>query len=257
MTKIHATAVVDAGAELAEDVQVGPYCVIGPNVKVGKGTKLDSHVVVDGWTTIGSGSHIFPFACIGTQTQDLKFKGAKTFVQIGNNTTLREYVTVNSGTNEGEITKVGNGCHIMAYCHVAHACNVGNNVIMANCATLAGEVTIEDDVGIGGIAGIHQFVRIGKMCFIGGMSRISQDCPPFMIISGIPPEVPGINSVGLTRKGVSAEVQATLKEVHRLLYRQGLSTRQALEKIHAEIPFNSEVEHLVKFIETSERGIVK
>jgi UDP-N-acetylglucosamine acyltransferase len=226
-------------------------------VTIGEGTKLMSHVVVDGWTTIGRQCAAFPFACLGTQSQDLKYKGGKTFVEIGDRTTLREYVTVNAGTKEGEVTKVGSECHIMAYAHIAHGSVVGNGVIMANCATLAGEVIVEDLANIGGLTGIHQFVRIGKMCFVGGMSRVTQDCPPFMIVAGIPPEVAGINSVGMARRNISEESQGLLKQAYRLLYRNGLSTRQALERIRGEVTLCPEVQYLVNFIEKSERGITK
>jgi len=253
----HPTAVVSSEAQLGRDVEVGPYCVIGPHVTLGAGTRLMSHVVLDGRTTIGRECAIFPFASIGTQTQDLKYKGGKTFVEIGDRTTVRENVTINSGTTEGEVTKVGSGCHIMAYAHVAHGSVVGNEVIMANGASLAGEVVVEDQANIGGLTGVHQFVRIGKMCFVGGMSRITQDCPPYMIVVGIPAEVPGINSVGLARRGVSEESQALLKQVHKLLYRSGLSTRQALERIRGEITMCPEVEYLLAFVEKSERGITK
>ena len=257
MSSIHPTAIVDPGAQLGQDVEVGPYSVIGPNVKVGDGARIHPHVVLDGWTTIGAKCEIFSFACIGTQSQDLKVKGARTFVEIGDGTTLREYVTVNSGTTEGEVTRVGSGCHILACAHIAHGCVLGNGVIMVNGSLLAGEVIIEDQATVGALTGIHQFVRIGRMCFVGGMSRITQDCPPFMIVVGIPPEVPGINSVGLTRKGVSPESQARLKDAHRLLCRSGLSTRQAIEKIRGEAALCPEVEYLIAFIEKSSRGIVK
>ena len=257
MTTIHPTAIVSPEAKLGEGVEIGPYSVVGPHVAIGDGTKLMSHVVMDGWTTVGRECEIFPFACVGTQSQDLKYKGAKTSVEIGDGTTLREYVTVNSGTKEGEVTRVGSRCHIMTCAHIAHGCALGDGVIMVNGSLLAGEVTIEDQATVGALTGVHQFVRIGRMCFVGGMSRITQDCPPFMIVVGIPPEVPGINSVGLTRKGVSPDSQARLKEAHRLLYRGGLSTRQAVEKIRGDIATCPEIEYLVAFIEKSERGIVK
>jgi UDP-N-acetylglucosamine acyltransferase len=254
---IHPSATVHQEARLGVDVAVGPYCVVGPNVSIGDGTRLHSHVVLDGNTTVGAGCSIFPFASVGTQTQDLKFKGGRTFVEIGDKTTLREFVTVNSGTNDGEITRVGSGCHIMAYCHVAHACRVGNGVIMANGASLAGECIVEDQAGIGGMTGVHQFVRIGRMCFIGGMSRITKDCPPFMLVEGNPAEVRGINTVGMERRGITADGVRAVKQAHQILYRQDLSTRQAVEKIKAEVQPCPEVEGLLTFIAQSERGILK
>ncbi len=257
MTNIHETAVVSKESEVGTGVQIGPYAVIGPGVTIGDGTRIMSHVVIDGNTRIGRECVLFPFSSIGLQTQDLKYKGKKTYVEIGDNTTLREYVTVNSGTNEGEITKVGSDCHIMAYCHIAHACNVGNNVIMSNCATLAGDVIVEDGAIIGGLSGVHQFTRIGSLCFIGGMTKITQDCPPFMMVDGNPAAVKGINSVGMKRNNVSESAQKSLKEAYKILYRQKLSTRQALDKIRAEVAGCNELERLTAFIESSERGIVK
>jgi UDP-N-acetylglucosamine acyltransferase len=257
MTDIHPTAVIAAGAGIADGVAIGPYCVVGPNVTVGSGTKLMSHVVLDGHTKIGSNCAIFPFASIGTQTQDLKFKGGKTYVEIGDRTTIREYVTVNSATDEGKTTKVGSDCHICAYAHIAHACKVGDGVIMSNCATLAGEVVVEDQAIIGGLSAAHQFVRIGRLCMVGGCSAVRQDCPPFMMVVGNPAEVAGLNSVGLKRKNVSEAAQSELKRAYKILYRDGLSTSQALEKMRAELAMSPEVEHLISFIEGSERGITK
>ncbi len=257
MTNVHPTAVVADGAVLDDGVDIGPYCVIGQNVKIGSGSRLHSHVVIDGDTTIGSDCSIFPFASVGTQTQDLKFQGGKTTVEIGDRTTLREYVTVNSGTNEGEVTHVGSGCAILAYCHVAHACHVGDGVIMSNGATLAGDVVVEDQAIIGGMTGVHQFTRIGRLCMVGACSKIVKDCPPFMLVDGAPSQVRGVNVVGLERKGLSAEVRDAMKKAYRQLYRKGLSTQQAIEAIQKEVPDCAEVDHLLKFIEESKRGIVK
>jgi len=257
MTSVHPTAIVAEGAELGADVELGPYCIVGPNVSIGDGTRVMSHVVLDGFTKLGSGCTVFPFACIGTQTQDLKYKGGKTFVEIGDRTTLREYVTVNSGTNEGEVTSVGTGCHIMAYSHVAHACRVGNDVIMANCATLAGEVVVEDQAILGGFSGVHQFVRVGRLCMTGGCTKVTQDCPPFMIVDGNPASVRGVNVIGLDRRGIDPEARKALKRAYKLLYRDGLSTSQAVDGIRGEMSGIAEVDHLVSFIESSKRGIVK
>lgn len=257
MSKIHLTAIIDPGAQLGEGVEVGPYCVIGPHVQLGAGTRLMSHVVMDGWTRLGAGCTVFPFASIGQQSQDLKYKGGAPRVEIGDRTTLREYVTVNAATNDGDVTRVGTDCHIMAYVHVAHDCTIGNEVIMANCATLAGHVKIEDQAVIGGLCGIHQFVRVGRLAITGGCSKITQDLPPYMMADGNPLEVPAINSIGLRRHGFSEEVEALIKAAHRILYREGLSTRQALEKIANEIKLVPEIQHLIDFIKSSERGIVK
>lgn len=187
----------------------------------------------------------------------MKFKGGTTYVEIGDRTTLREYVTVNSGTADGEVTRVGSNCHIMAYCHVAHGSKVGDRVIMANLASLSGDVIVENDAVIGGMSGIHQFTRIGCCAMVGGLCKITQDVPPYMLADGAPVAIHGLNSVKLQRMNVSAETQALLKKAFRILYRDGLSTRQALDRIKAELAMSPELEHLVTFIETSQRGIIK
>lgn len=257
MTNIHPTAVVAPGAELADGVEIGPCSVVGPHVKIGAGTRIMPHVFLDGWTRLGEGCTVFPFASIGSQTQDLKYKGEITRVEIGDRTTLREYVTVNSGTTPEEITRVGSDCHVMAYSHVAHGSRVGNSVIMANGVSLSGHIVVEDQANIGGMTGVHQFVRIGRLCMVGGMSRVTKDCPPFMLVEGAPAEVKGVNSVGMKRRGIPAEAQQLIKDAHRILYREGLSTRQAVERIQAELEACPELEALLKFIAESERGILK
>jgi UDP-N-acetylglucosamine acyltransferase len=255
--RIHPTAVVDPAAELGDNVTVGPYCVIGANVRVGAGTQLHSHVVLDGWTELGAECSVYPFASIGTRTQDLKYRGGKTYVKVGSRTTLREYVTVNSGTQEEEVTTVGDDCLLMAHAHVAHGCRVGNEVIMANCGTLAGHVVMEDQSILGGLSGIHQFVKVGRLCIIGGCAKVTKDCPPFMLVDGNPAEVHGINSVGLTRHKLVGEAQSRLKAAHRILYRENLAVHAALERIRSELGTEGEVGHLVRFIEESERGILR
>jgi len=257
MTTVHPAAVVDAAAQLGDGVEVGPFCVIGPNVTVGAGTRLMSHVVLDGHTRIGERCTLFPFASIGTQTQDLKFRGGKTFVEIGDETTLREYVTVNSGTSEGEVTRVGSHCHIMAYAHIAHACRVGNHVIMANGSTLAGEVVVEDRTTLGGMVGVHQFVRVGTMAMVGGLTKLTQDCMPYMLVDGNPAAVHGINRVGLQRRNVSEESQRALKQAYRLLCRENLTVSDALQRIESDVEKSPEVDHLLAFVRSSERGVIK
>ncbi len=257
MSDIHPTAIVTPGAEIDKDVNIGPYSIVGDHVKIGRGTNIMGHVYLDGRTTIGQKCTIFPFACIGTQTQDLKFKGAVTFVEIGDNTTLREYVTVNSGTNEGDITRVGARCHIMAYAHVAHQCIIGNDVIISNAGTLAGHVTVEDQAIIGGLCGVHQFVRIGRMCFIGGCSKATQDIPPFMMADGNPATIHGLNIIGMQRHNVPDATRRILKEAHRMIFRQNLTVQQALQSIKKELPSCPELDHLVAFISSSKRGITR
>ncbi len=257
MSRIHPTAVVGAGAQISESAEIGPYCVVGPDVKVGDGSVLKSHVVLDGHTTIGSNCTIFPFASIGTQTQDLKYKGGTTYVEIGDDTTLREYVTVNSGTEDGEVTRVGSGCNLLAYSHVAHGCQVGNGVIMSNAVQLAGHVIVEDFVIIGGISGVHQFVRIGTMCMVGGCTKIGQDLAPYLLADGNPASVHGLNSIGLKRRGVSDETCKTLKKAFKIIYRDNLALKDAIAKVKAELDSCSELDRFMDFVQGSERGILR
>lgn len=257
MSAIHPAAVVDRNAKLGADVEIGAYSTVGPRVVIGDRVRVMSHVVIEGNTTIGADCSIFPFACVGTQTQDLKYGGAETFVSIGERTTLREYVTVHSSTIEGETTVVGNDCSILAYCHIAHECKVGNGVIMSNCSQLAGHVIVEDDVGLGGMVGVHQFVRIGRMSFVGGFTRIAQDVPPFFLVEGNPAVVRGVNSVGLRRRNIEPAIRERMKDACRIICRENLSTTQAIERIRAELQPCPEIEHLIRFIESSERGITK
>ena len=254
---IHPTAVIHPHAKLGDGCEVGPYCVIGEHVVLGDGCKLHSHVVIDGHTTLGKENEIFPFASIGLQTQDLKWKGGITRTQIGDGNTFREYVTIHSATSDGEMTTVGSRNHILAYCHVAHNVTLGNHVIMSNVATLAGHVTVEDHAVIGGLAAIHQFCRIGKMSIIGGCSKVVQDVPPFMLADGNPAETRTVNKVGLERNGVSEAAQTALKQAYKILFRDGLTITNALTRIEAELPALPEVQHLVKFVRASERGISK
>ena len=257
MADIHPLAVVSPQARLGDRVVIGPFCTVGPDVTIGEGTRLISHVAVDGYTQVGAGCTFFPFASVGLQTQDLKFKGGRPGTVIGDGTTLRECVTVHAATADGDFTRVGSNCHIMAYSHIAHDCIVGNHVIIANAGTLAGHVIVEDRVLVGGLSGVHQFVRLGRQSIIGGCSKITQDVPPYMMVDGNPPRVPGVNLLGLKRAGLSEEAQQALKQAHRLLYRSELGTRAALDRIAGEIPASPEIEHLLAFIRASERGIVK
>ncbi len=257
MSAVHPTAIIAKGAELGPDVTVGPYAVIGPAVKIGAGADIRAHVVIEGDTRIGAGCTIFSFACIGSQTQDLKYRGGHSTVSIGAHTTLREYVTVNAGTNEGEHTSVGAHCHIMAYCHVAHACRVGDQVIMANGATLAGDVTVEDQAVIGGLSGVHQFCRIGRMCMIGGCTKVVKDVAPFVIVDGNPAAVRGLNQIGLERRGVDEAERKILKSAFRYLFRKEWSTQEAIAEIRNALPESAHLEYLLGFITQSKRGVLK
>ena len=258
MANIHPTAIIDPKAQLAEDVEVGAYAIIGADVKIGAGTVVRQHANIEGHTTLGANCEVFPFACVGMKSQDLKYvNGDITYVEVGDRTVLREYSTVHLGTKPGEITKVGSDCLIMAYCHIAHGCKVGDHVIMSNLATLAGEVVVEEYAIIGGLVAVHQFCRVGAHSMIAGASRVRQDCAPFMLTDASNEEakVLGPNIVGLKRRGYGVEVRIALKDAFRLLYREGLNRTQALDKIKYEMNETPEITMLVDFYQTSKRGV--
>ncbi len=253
--RIHPTAIVHPTSELANDVEVGPYSFIGKNVTVGEGTKIGVRVYIDGWTVIGKKNHIFTGAIIGSEPQDLKFKGEKTFLRIGDGNTIREYVTINRGTKgSGGETIIGSQNLLMAYCHVAHDCHLGSGIVMANAAILGGHVTIEDKVYISGLAGVHHFVTIGELAMVGGCSKVVQDIPPFMIADGRPAQVKGLNVIGLRRNNYSPEARATLKKAYRILYRSHLSTSRAISKVEEEVELTEEVSHLLEFMRRRLKG---
>lgn len=255
--KIHETAVVHPNARIGKDVEIGPYAVIGENVLIGDGTKISAHVVIDGWTSIGKNCVIFPGASIGTEPQDLKYHGEKSYVFIGDNTKIREFATVNRATGEGEETRVGSNCLLQAYTHVAHNCIVGNHVIMSNSATLAGHVIVEDRANISGLTGVHQFVKIGRNAMVGGASKVVQDVPPFVIADGHPARVVGLNSVGMARAGISELARRNLKKAYKILYRSGLTLAQAIAVMEQELDSCDEVEHFLRFLRNAERGICR
>ncbi len=255
--RIHPTAIVHPQAQIGEDCEIGPYCVLGEHVVLGPGCRLHAHVVLDGHTTLGRDNELFPFACLGLKTQDLKWNGGVTRTQIGDGNTFREHVTVHSSTRDGGVTIVGSHNHILAYSHIAHDCRVGDHVIMSNVATLAGHVIVEDYAVVGGLAAVHQFSRIGKMSMIGGCSKVVQDVPPFMIADGNPARTRAINKVGLERNGVSEQAQSALKHAFKILFREGLAIPNALARIEAELPAGPEIQHLVQFARSSERGLSK
>lgn len=254
---IHPTAVIHPRAEIAADCVIGPYCVIGEHVVIGSGCILRSHVVVDGHTQIGSNNEIFPFASIGLKTQDLKWKGGITRAIIGDGNIIRECVTINSATGDGEATTIGSHNSLLAYCHVAHNATVGNHVIMSNNGTLGGHVVVEDYAVVGGLAAVHQFCRVGKLSMIGGCSKVVQDVTPFMIVDGNPAETRTINKVGLERNGVSEETQASLRQAYKILFREGLTLPNARARIETELPGSPEMAHLIQFVRGSERGLTK
>lgn len=257
MIKIHPTAIVDKKATLADDIEVGPYAMIGPDVEIGKSTKISAHSVIEGHTTIGKNCSIFTGAVVGSIPQDLKYKGNKSFLKIGNNNIIREYVTLNPATEEGHATYIGDGNLFMAYSHVAHDCKIGNGCIIANVGTLAGHVTLEDRVVIGGLAAIHQFVRVGKMAIIGGCAKVVQDIPPFSTCDGYPARVYSLNLVGMKRSAISNEVQSELKKAFKILFHSRLSFKSGIEKVQKELRPFEELKYLIEFIKNSKRGVCR
>jgi UDP-N-acetylglucosamine acyltransferase len=254
---IHTTAVIDPSAEIAEGVTIGPFSVIGAGVKIGTGTELKNHVTIAGPTTIGENNLFYPYSSIGQRSQDLKYSGEPTYLEIGNDNSFREFCTVNRGTSPGSKTAIGSHNHFLAYSHVAHDCIVGSHVIFSNNGTLAGHVIVEDHAVIGGLSGVHQFCRIGMHAILGGCTKIVQDVPPYMIADGNPADLRGINQVGLERRGFSSEEIRSLREAYRLLCRANLNVKQACEVIRKDLPSSEHLEHLLTFIEGSKRGIVR
>ena len=254
---LHPTAVIHSSAQVGDGCEIGPYCVVDEHVVLGAGSRLHNHVVIGSHTVFGKDNEIFPFACIGQKSQDLKWKGGTTWLRIGDGNTFREHVTIHRATADGDATVVGSRNHILAYCHIAHDCRLGDQIVMSNVATLAGHVTVDDHAVVGGLAAVHQFCRIGRMAIIGGCSKVVQDVPPFMLADGNPAETRTINKVGLERNGVSEEAQNALRKAYKILFREGLTIPNALERITDDLPSLPEVQHLINFVRGSERGISK
>jgi UDP-N-acetylglucosamine acyltransferase len=256
---IHSTAIIDTTCEIARDAQVGPYCILGPNTHIGPGSVLDSHVSIQGWTTIGERCHFYSHCSIGTDPQDLKYKGETTYLKIGDDNIFREFVSLNRGTQGGHgVTVIGNNNFIMAYGHIAHDCIVGNHVIMANAATLAGHVTV-DHATIGAFSAVHQFCRVGPHAFIGGFSVVTRDALPYIKTVGErnQAKIYGINTIGLQRKGFSEQCLSELKQAYRILFRCQMNTADALVKMKERTWSVPEVFILKEFIENSERGFIR
>lgn len=255
--QIHPTAIVDVKAEIGGGTIVGPYCVIEADVVLGPNCWLQHHVTLSGPTHAGARNKFYAYCSIGQQTQDLKYQGEPTYLEIGDENTFREFVTVNRGTTSQGKTRVGSGGNFLAYSHIGHDCTVGDGVVFSNNGTLAGHVQVDDHAILGGLTAVHQFCRIGRFAITGGCSKIVQDVPPFMIADGNPAEIRGVNLIGLERKGFSAESVKLIKEAFRLIYRSKYNTRQALEAIRKELPPSEETTQIVDFIEKSERGIIR
>jgi UDP-N-acetylglucosamine acyltransferase len=262
-TLIHPTAVIHPKAELHPTVQVGAYAVIGEHVKVGAGTTIGHHAVLEGNTEIGCRNRIFPGAAIGLEPQDLKYDGSLSLVKIGDDNTIREYVTINRATHANGATVIGNANLLMAYVHIAHNCVLENQIVIASGVALAGHVHLESKVTIGGVLGIHQFVHVGRYAMVGGMSRIDRDVPPYMLVEGNPARVRSLNQVGIKRSGIAEEDQGrtfqSLKKAFRTLYRSGLPFNQALEELDL-LPDNDHLQHLRQFLRLSQtasrRGLI-
>ena len=267
MALIHATALVDPAAELADDVSIGPYAVIGPTVRIGAGSRIGAHCVVEGCTTIGRDNNIFQFASVGAAPQDKKYAGETTRLEIGDGNTIREFCTLNTGTaQDAGVTRVGDDNWIMAYVHIAHDCQVGSHTIIANSTQLGGHVHLGDWAFLGGLSGVHQFVRVGAHAMTGFQTRLAQDLPPFVTAAGNPASATGINAEGLRRRGFSPERIAQVKQLHRLIYRQGLTLADAIKQMSAlqGVLHGSDAELgdadlalMLGFLGNAERGIVR
>jgi UDP-N-acetylglucosamine acyltransferase len=256
---IHPTALVEAGAVVPESAKIGPYCTVGADVILGEGCELVSHVVVDGRTTLGAGARVYSFAAVGVAPQDLKYAGEPTQVMIGENTVIRECVTISRGTSGGGgVTRVGAGCLIMAYAHIGHDSSIGNHCILANGATLAGHVIVEDYATVGALCPVHQYCRIGRHAFVGGGTTITQDVLPYSLTSAKrETHAYGLNRVGLERRGFTREQLRALQHAYRMLLASKRNTSQALEVMRADASASEDVQYLCRFIETSERGVLK
>lgn len=254
---IHKTAIINPKAELADDVEVGAYVIIEGNVKIGKGTKISAHTYITGWTEIGENCQIHMGVILGNEPQVAGYKGERSYLLIGDNNIIREYVTVHRAMEEDGVTKIGNNNFIMANTHIAHNCVIGNNVTITNFAALTGHIEVEDNAVLSGFVAIHQFVKIGCISMIGGASKLTQDVPPYILVDGRPARAYGLNLVGLKRMGVSNTIRSDLQKAYRFLYRSSFNTTDALKKIEQELPPSQEIKHLVEFIRNSKRGICK
>ena len=255
---VHPTAIVTPGAKLHPTVEVGPYAVIGPRVEIGAGTTVGPHAVIEGRTRLGERNKVFQFASVGAQPQDLKYAGEDSALEIGDENLIREFTTLHKGTTGGGgVTRIGNGNLFMAYAHVAHDCQVGNGCVLANAATLGGHVEVGDHVILGGLAAVHQFTRIGKHAFVAGGAMVVMDVPPFCTAQGDRAELVGVNSIGLARHGYTEGQIGRVKEAYRILFRSKLPLEEAVERLRTELGDQSEIQALLLFVTTSERGLTR
>lgn len=258
MSFIHPTAIVDPSAHIGEDVEIGPYAIVNSDVHIGSGCKIHGHAMIHEYVKMGSDCEVYPYASVGAAPQDLKFHGEKSWLKIGRKTTIREFATLNRGTEfGGGITEVGEENFLMAYTHIAHDCKTGRGVIMSNNATLAGHVVIGDYAILGGFTAIHQFVNLGNYCFIGGKSVAVKDIPPFVRAAGDRATLHGLNKVGLQRHGFDEDTVLNIKRAYRIMFRLDFTVKQAVERIKAEVEMIPEVVDFISFIENSDRGITR
>lgn len=255
--KIHSKAIVSSLAQLDSSVRVGPYAIIGNGVKIAADTIVDASAQILGRTEIGINCHIFPFAVVGNIPQDLKYKGEKSFLIIGRNNYIREFVTINTGTEENSKTVIGDNNLFMAYSHIAHDCKVGSNNVFANNATLAGYVEVQDNAGIGGLTAVHQFCRLGSFSMIGGCSKVVQDIPPYSLCDGHPAAVQGLNLVGLRRADFSSQIIKDLKKAFKIIFFDNHPFDKAMELVKKELKPSKEIDYLFKFLSSSKRGVAR
>lgn len=255
--EIHPTSIVDSKARLGAGVTIGPYSIIDGKVSIGEGTVIGAHCVITGHTVLGKKNRIFTGAVIGSEPQDVKFHGEETYLEIGDENVIREYATINPGTGEGSKTVIGDDNWIMIQAHVGHNCLIQNHVKLANGVMLGGHAVIEDYATVGGGTPIHQYVRVGRFAMVGGGFRVVQDVVPFMMAGDEPLRIYGLNQVGLERKNVSKETIELLKKAHKIIFRQKLTTKEAIQVLSAEFPPIEEVKHLIDFLSSSDRGIVR
>lgn len=258
MSDIHPAAILSKGAEIDEDVSIGPYCIIGEKVRIKRGTRLLSNVVVEGETEIGEGCTVYPFTSIGLPPQDTKYRNEPTRVRIGERNIIREYITVHRGSVGGDaVTEIGNNNFLMAYVHIAHDCKIGSNIIMANAATLGGHVIVEDHAVLSGLVAVHQFTRIGSYAMVSGLSGVVQDIPPYTMAAGSRARLFGLNVIGLKRHGFSDETISELKKAYKILFLERHTLKEALKKLQSELPYTEEIAHLLEFISSNRRGICR
>lgn len=251
---IHPSAVIHSGAVLPDDITIGPFCVIHDDVQIGEGTRLEPNVIIEPGSRIGKGCHIWPGSIIGGPPQDHKYRGEKSLLIVGDNNVIRECCTLHRAVGEGVATIIGNDNWFMAYAHVGHNCEVGSSNTISSYCGLSGHVTIEDNVVLGGMVGVHQYSRIGKLAMVGGISKVNQDIPPFMLADGARAEVIEVNRIGLTRNGVPPRVRSTIRQAYKLLYRSSLNRSEAIERIEEELEHSEELLYLLDFMQGTQRG---